>query len=106
LFDSTEQFTLTRAQDFLSANQNDLALADCQAVVSANPNSAFGYYLLGSAQEALKQTDLALKNYQQAIDLADAQGLSNLTVEAKVKMGYLLQAAGAAFPTLAVTPTP
>jgi tetratricopeptide (TPR) repeat protein len=101
-----EDFYLTRAEDLLSVGQNDLALADCQEIVGANPKSAIGFYLLGSVQEAQKNTGSALTSYQKAIDLADAQGLTNLVAEARVKMGYLLQAAGADLPTLPISPTP
>jgi tetratricopeptide (TPR) repeat protein len=99
-------FYLGRSQDYNSIGKNDLAVADAQAAVALDPNSAAGYYLLGSAQEAQKQVSQALTSYQKAVELADAQGLTNLTAEIKLKMGYLMQAAGAALPMFGVTPTP
>jgi tetratricopeptide (TPR) repeat protein len=90
-----EAFYLMRAQDYLTIGQNPRAEQDAQAAINANPKSARGYYILGSAQENAGDSQSALKSYQMAVDLADQANDSELIVEAKVKMGYLMQGAGA-----------
>jgi len=101
-----ENFYLARCQDYLSLGKNEEALADAQTALAVNPDSAAGYFFLGSAQEALKQVAAALASYQKAAELADAQGLTSLMGEIKLRMGYLMQAAGAGLPVVTVTPTP
>ncbi len=104
-FSSEEDFYLTRTQDYLSVNSYALAQADAMAAIGVNPQSAIGYLLLGGAQEGLQQIAAALKSYQKAYDLSDAQGLSNVSAEAKIRMAYLLQGAGGNLPGI-VTATP
>ncbi|HEX7395799.1 MAG TPA: tetratricopeptide repeat protein [Anaerolineaceae bacterium] len=105
-YSSEESFFLTRCQDYLVIGQNSKSEQDAQAAIAANPDSASGYYLLGSAQENTKDTQAALKSYQQAVELADQSGNASLSVEAKIKMGYLMQGAGGNLNSPQVTPTP
>ncbi len=90
-----ELFYVVQCQDFLSINQPVPGLLAAQAAIKANPNSDKGYFLLGSAQEMEGDTTSAYDSYNKAIQLAEAQGDSTTVVQAKVKMGYLLQGAGA-----------
>jgi len=90
-----EDFYLRRAQNYLSIGEDEQAEKDAQAAIQVNPKSGRGYYILGSAQEEAGDTQSALKNYQTAVDLADQVNDSSLLVEARVKMGYLLQSVGA-----------
>ena len=103
---SEESFYLTRSQDYLVIGQYSKSEQDTQAAIAANPDSARGYYLLGSAQEIAKDPQAALISYQQAVDLADRAGDASLVVEAKIKMGYLMQGAGGNSSSQQVTPTP
>ena len=103
---SEESFYLTRSQDYLVIGQYSKSEQDTQAAIAANPDSARGYYLLGSAQEIAKDPQAALISYQQAVDLADRAGDASLVVEAKIKMGYLMQGAGGNSSSPQVTPTP
>ncbi len=96
-----ELFYVVQCQDFLSINQPLPALQAAQAAIKANPNSDKGYFMLGSAQEMQGDAASAYNSYNKAIQLAEAQGDSTTIVQAKVKMGYLLQGPGA-YPT----PTP
>ncbi len=90
----SEEFYLRRAQDYLAIGQNVRAEQDAQAAINANSKSARGYYILASAQENAGDVQSAMKNYQAVINLADPVNDSSLIVEAKVKMGYILQGAG------------
>ncbi len=89
-----ELFYIVQSQDYLSINQPALALQAAQAAIRANAASAKGYFLLGSAQEMGGDTTSAYNSYNKAIQLADAQGDSTTVVQAKIKLGYLLQGAG------------
>ncbi len=101
-----ELFYIVQSQDYLSINQPVLALQAAQAAIQANANSAKGYFLLGSAQEMGGDAASAYNSYNKSIQLADAQGDSTTVVQAKLKLGYLLQGAGA-FPSAApATATP
>jgi tetratricopeptide (TPR) repeat protein len=100
-----EDFYLKRCQDYLSIGQDSLAEQDAQAAIQANSISAMGYYLLASAQDEAGDKETALKNYQTASTLAEQQNDSALIVESRMKMGYIIQGAGAGYPGIP-TPTP
>jgi tetratricopeptide (TPR) repeat protein len=90
-FGEREVFLLARGQAYLIANQAQAALADAQALLVLNPQSAPGYMLLGRAQEWLENYPEAIAAYQQAATLAEAQGDFQLTGLARVNMGMLMQ---------------
>ncbi len=92
---SDELFYVVQSQDYLSINQPALALQAAQGAIKANANSDRGYYLLGSAQEMAGDTTSAYDSYNKAIQLAEASGDSTVVVQAKIKMGYMIQGAGA-----------
>ncbi len=90
-----ELFYLTQSQDYLSINQPVQGMQSARAAIKTNANSAKGYYLLGSAQEMEGDTTAAYDSYNKAVQMAEAQGDTTTVVQAKIKMGYLLQGAGA-----------
>jgi tetratricopeptide (TPR) repeat protein len=90
-FGEREVFLLARGQAYLIANQAPAALADAQALLALDPQSAPGYMLLGRAQEWLENYPEAIAAYQQAATLAEAQGDFQLTGLARVNMGMLMQ---------------
>ncbi len=96
-----ELFFILQSQDFVSINQPERAVTSAQAAIQVNPKSAKGYLLLGTAQEVEGDTTAAYNSYNQAAQLADAQGDSATVVQAKIKLGYLMQGAA---PTPAGTP--
>jgi cytochrome c-type biogenesis protein CcmH/NrfG len=84
-------FLLTRGQAYLLLGQSAMALADAQAVVAMDPESAAGYMLLGGAYERMENYQEAILAYQQASKLADAQGNYQLAATARVNMATLMQ---------------
>jgi tetratricopeptide (TPR) repeat protein len=90
-----ELFYIVQSEDYLSINQAARA-ADCaQEAIQVNPDSDKGYFLLGGAQEIAGDTTGAYNSYNKAIQLAEAQGDTTTVVQAKIKLGYLMQGAGA-----------
>jgi tetratricopeptide (TPR) repeat protein len=98
---SREKFLLTRCQFFLSLNDFASALADANAVIAENQQSAFGYLLLGQVNEGLGDIPAAISAYQQASKIAGESGDPQLEALAKIQLGMLLQR-----PPLQLTPTP
>lgn len=90
-FGDREAFLLARGQMYLRLDQAQAALADAEAVVKLNPESASGFLLLGRANEWLENYQQAIAAYEQAANLADAQGNSQIAVIARVNMGVLMQ---------------
>jgi tetratricopeptide (TPR) repeat protein len=90
-FGDRETFLLARGQMYLRLDQAQAALSDAEAVVKVNPESASGYLLLGRANEWLENYQQAIAAYEQAANLADAQGNSQIAALARVNMGVLMQ---------------
>jgi tetratricopeptide (TPR) repeat protein len=90
-FGDRATFLLARGQAYLLANQAQAALADAQALIALDPQSAQGYMLLGRSQEWLENYPEAIAAYQQAATLAEAQGDFQLTGVARVNVGMLMQ---------------
>ncbi len=88
-----ELFYVVQSQDYLAINQVQRAATCAQEAIQVNPNSYKGYYLLGSAQELEGNTTAAYDSYNKAVQMAEAQGDSTVVVQAKIKMGYMLQGA-------------
>ncbi len=66
-------------------------MADALEAVELNPESAAGYMLLGRAYELMEDYLEAIFAYEQAIDLAEAQGDFQLAGTARVNVGILMQ---------------
>jgi len=90
-FGNREDFLLARAQTYLLLDQPGTAVADAQEAVELNPESAAGYMLLGRAYEYMEDYVEAMFAYEQAIDLAEAQGDFQLVGTARVNVGMLMQ---------------
>jgi tetratricopeptide (TPR) repeat protein len=88
---SRTEFLHLRSQYYLDIGMYEAALADAQAIVAADPQSAIGYFALGAAQEALEDWPEAVAAYNQASDLADEQKDSQVAVLTRIRLGYLLQ---------------
>ena len=88
---SRETFLITRAQMYLRVGDGQAMLADAQEVVTANPQSAPGYLLLGQANETLGNSQAAIAAYEKAGSLADAQNNPQLAAIARMNLATLLQ---------------
>lgn len=86
-----ETFLVIRGQTYLLLDQGEAALADAEAVVALNPQSAIGFLLLARASERLENYVQAIAAYEQAAALAEAQGNSQIAATARVNMGILMQ---------------
>jgi len=85
-----EAFLLTRGQVYLLLDQGEAALADAEAAVAINPQSAIGFLLLARASESLENYMQAIAAYEQAAALAEAQDNSQIAATARVNMGILM----------------
>ena len=88
---SQETFLRLRMEMYLFIGEPDLALQDIQQAKTIAPDSATVYTFEGQAYEDLGQLQKAMTAYQQAVQLADAQNLSSLSGEIRVKMAFLSQ---------------
>ncbi len=86
-----ETFYIVQSQDYLTSQQPKLAEQSARNAILVNPNSAKGYFILGSAQEIAGDTSGAYDSYNKAVQLADASGDSTISVQAKIKLGYMMQ---------------
>lgn len=86
-----EQFLLTRAQVYLVLGQPEAVLADAEAAITANPQSARGYLYLAQANTDLGNFVEAEMQYDEAGRLADEAGDVEIAVIARVHKAYLYQ---------------
>ncbi len=88
---SREDFLLARAQIYLTLNMADAVLADAQAAITANPQSARGYLYLAQANTMIGNFLEAETQYDEAWRLADEAGDAELAAIARVQKAYLYQ---------------
>jgi tetratricopeptide (TPR) repeat protein len=102
-----EQFYLARAQAYITANQVEKALADCQEVLKINPNSVSGYLMIGQAHELLGNYMAAQDEYNKAFELASAAHQDELAALARIRLAMLVQSMNAKLvqPEYFLTPT-
>lgn len=86
-----EQFLLARAQVYLVLGQSEAVLADAEAAIVANPQSAQGHLYLGLANADLGNFQEAEMQYDEAGRLADEAGDAGLAAIARVHKAYLYQ---------------
>ncbi len=87
-----ELFYLGRAQLYLMTGQAEKAEQDAQTGIEINENSARGWLLLGQALEGQGNTFEAIPAYEQAGELALANGDNEIVVLARMSLGRLLSA--------------
>jgi Tfp pilus assembly protein PilF len=92
LFQSRENFLLQRALFYNQFESAELALADAEEVIAANPQSALGQYYAGMASENLGRYLEALEYYDIAFELANEQNQTTLAATIRMNMGMLMQA--------------
>ncbi|HOU15150.1 MAG TPA: hypothetical protein PKZ84_18740 [Anaerolineae bacterium] len=88
---SREDFLLIRAQIYLTLDMTEVVLADAQAAIAANPQSARGYLYLAQANANLGNITEALNQYDEATRLADEAEDAELAALARVQKAYLYQ---------------
>ncbi len=89
LTNDAEIFYLMRAQIYLRTGTPEPALVDCQAALEVNPNSAYGYYLEGSALMSLNRLAEAEDSLEKASELAAEQDNAQLQGMARVQIANL-----------------
>jgi len=88
---SREQFHLERAQIYLMLGQPEAVLAEAEAAIAANPQSARGYLYLAQANTNLGNFAEADKQYDEAGRLADEAGDAEIAAIARIQKAYLYQ---------------
>lgn len=104
-----ELFFLYRAQAHMANGFFELAILDTEWAISINPNSARGYLLKGQSLEQLGDLQRAYEAYQEASRLGDETQDDTTSAQARILMGYLLQAMALPMGTevaATITPTP
>jgi tetratricopeptide (TPR) repeat protein len=94
LLSRDEDFFIERSQIYYAIGKLTNAEQDAANGTTINPNSEVAFFVLGTVQEAEKKMVEAFQSYQKAVDLANLVNNSTIAVEAKVKMGYMMQAGG------------
>ena len=100
-FPNRDSFYAIRAGYYLMANQGELALADTDAAIAINPDSAVSFLRKAQAYEMLGEISKAIDTYELASDVASRIGNPQLEVMARMNLAQLLQM----FPSPAETPT-
>jgi tetratricopeptide (TPR) repeat protein len=104
---SGEAFLLTRSQMWLQVGEIQASMADAQAAIQMNPNSAEGYFILGRAYQMGQSISAAEQAFTKASDLAGAQGKTELQGTIRVTLAMLLQSMPVDFTaTPQITPSP
>ncbi len=106
-FGAQDTFLVTRGQDYLMVQLPDKALADAQAAVKANPQSANAYLLLGQVYEVQKKYQDSLDAYNKGYDAADKSNQPQLAALARMRIAMLMQSMNEQVPAeLQPTATP
>lgn len=83
-------FLIERGLSFVRTQQPRRAIADLEAAIALDPNSAQAHLVLGSALEADGRLRDGLAAYERAAELAEAADNSQLLVLARVQIANLL----------------
>jgi tetratricopeptide (TPR) repeat protein len=90
LMDDEASFLVERGRTFVQVNLPERAIADEEAALRLDPQSAAAYFVLGLAYELAGNRSQALDAYSQASELASDTD-PQLTVLARTRMATLLQ---------------
>jgi len=86
-------FLVRRGMIYSQMNQVEATLADANAALSLDSESAMAHFLLGGAYEAQEKTPEAIEEFDRAAELANQVGNSVLLVQARMRAAMLLQRA-------------
>ena len=98
-FDEAAEFHTFRGHIYLRLQQAEKGLAEARAALAADPHSPDGHYLLANVYELQGRVVEALEAYDQASQLAQERGQSELAALARVRMAFLLQQRALPMPT-------
>ena len=86
------EFLLERAQVYYGFGQFAKCVADMDALLAKQPESAEAYYVRGGAYEGLGNKAKAIEDITKASDIAQTQGNDTLYATARVRLGMMMQA--------------
>ncbi len=98
-----EMFVLTQAQILNMMNNPEGALEILEELLVDYPQSAKAYLLIGQANETMGNQKGALDAYAQAAEIAEKNGDTTTTAQARIKSAMLMQVYG--MPQFDLTPT-
>lgn len=104
LADSPAHYYVLRGTAWSGVGKPELAIADAQAALAAEPDSAEAYLLLAGVYETRGDDVQAIQALQKVVELAEASGNDTLVATVKMRLGMLSQRPQ--LPTMSVTPSP
>jgi tetratricopeptide (TPR) repeat protein len=105
ILNNHETLLADKTLDYLQAGDPKSSKASAQELIAYNPKSAEGYFYLAKSEELLGDQNTALDNYNQAFNLADSQGKTELSATIKISMAMMMQSMNSQLPTLETTAT-
>ncbi|MDW8351089.1 MAG: tetratricopeptide repeat protein [Anaerolineae bacterium] len=90
-----KDFLIERAQAYLILGENDRVIADMTRLIESEPQPAEAYYMRATAYENKNQLWQAIQDLEAAAQIAQRTGNDTLFATARVRMGILIQSAGA-----------
>lgn len=96
-------FLIEKAQAYLMLGENDQVIADMTRLIETEPDPAEAHFIRATAYENKNQLWQAIQDLEAAAQIAQRTGNDTLFATARVRMGVLMQSAGAIAPA---TPTP
>ncbi len=84
-------FLVQRGMIYTQMGKAEATVADANAALALDPESAMAHFLLGGAFEAQGKVMEAYEEFERAAELADQAGDSALFVQARMRTGMLLQ---------------
>ena len=89
VLEDREAFYLSRARTYLRIGNQESSLSDAQNALERNPDSAYGYYLAGTALIGLNRFAEAEERLEKASELAEAQNNAQLQGMARVQIANI-----------------
>lgn len=89
--ESREEFLLARGQAYTLIEWYDAALADAEAAIVENPQSAPAYLLAGQVYEMRQDYFQALDEYEKAARAADALNQAEFAAIARTRIAFVMQ---------------
>lgn len=94
-----KDFLVEKAQAYLMLGENDRVIADMTRLIETEPDPAEAYFIRATAYENKNQLWQAIQDLEATAQIAQRTGNDTLFATARVRMGVLMQSAGAIAPT-------
>ncbi|MFC1467021.1 MAG: tetratricopeptide repeat protein [Candidatus Brachytrichaceae bacterium NZ_4S206] len=94
-----KDFLVEKAQAYLMLGENDRVIADMTRLIETEPDPAEAYFIRATAYENKNQLWQAIQDLEAAAQIAQRTANDTLFATARVRMGVLMQSAGAIAPT-------